>query len=162
MTDTHQLAFEAKPTGNLFGRPTFLQLGDHRYSQVFQPNQLAPPGTTRGGCSLRIQAVVAVQLRQLHIDKSIALDLAIDARAMPAQMCRDLSHRHLRVQHVFNRTPFTQIQLCVGHVPFSLLFSKIGDLSQRSLECAPVHLLLQPSRNVTGSAKQECHHERRR
>ncbi len=49
--------------------------------------------------------------------------------------------RDLRVQHILDCTSFAQIQLCMCHCPFSLLFSKIGDLSQPSLECA----LLQPT-----------------
>jgi hypothetical protein len=68
---------------------------------------------------------------------------------MPAKLSRYLANRCFRVQHALDCAPLAQIQLCVGQLPFSLLFSKLGDLSQPGLECARVQVL-QPSRNVTG------------
>ncbi len=39
-----------------------------------------------------------------------------------------------------DRPPLAQVQLLVGHLPSSLLASRIGDLSQPSLECAQAAL----------------------
>ena len=96
-------------------------------------------------------------LREHIIGTEIALNPAILRGNVPADLLCNLTHRDLGIQYILNRSRFTQNYLFVRYLAFSLLFSKIGNLSQPSLECAWLKGLLQPSRNVTGFAKQECH-----
>ena len=94
------------------------------------------PRTSFGRRFLSNHAVVSVQFRQLFVEIVIALDLAIHRGNMPADLCCNLAHSNLGVQHVFYRASFTQVKLFMRHLPFSLLSSKIGEISQPSLECA--------------------------
>jgi hypothetical protein len=49
-------------------------------------------------------------------------------------------YRHLRNQLIFNRVSFAQTWLYVGDLLFSLLSSKIGDLSQLILACVTTRI----------------------
>ncbi|SDE85632.1 hypothetical protein SAMN04488105_108276 [Salipiger thiooxidans] len=108
-------------------------------AQLGQPDQLSPSGAPTGGFLMRDHPIVATETGDLFsvCAKSIALDLAVDGRTMPTDLCGNPADRQLCVWQVFDPAPLTQIQLFVRHRPFSLLSSKIGDLSQPSLECAP-------------------------
>ncbi|KEJ94130.1 hypothetical protein SUH3_08315 [Pseudosulfitobacter pseudonitzschiae] len=138
VADAHCLIFKLQTTRDLFWRPTFFELLDHSFAQTNQPHQFASPRASLGCCALSDNTVVSVQFWQLFIVVVIAFDLAIHRGNMPADLCSNLTYRHLRIQHIFYRATFTQVKLCMRHLPFSLLSSKIGEISQPSLECAHV------------------------
>lgn len=67
----------------------FFELRNYGVAEVVQPHQLAPscaPGRRR---AMGVHAVVAAEIRQVAILVVIALDLAIDSAAMPADLDRD-------------------------------------------------------------------------
>jgi len=52
-------------------------------------------GSTAGfGLGLGVQGVVAGEMLQLGVDKTIALQLAVDGGAVAAEVCCDLENRH--------------------------------------------------------------------
>jgi len=134
---TNSPAFKEQSTRDLFGRPTFFELFDHSLLQADKAHQFSTARTPLNRSALSNETIVPVQFRQVVVGIAVALDVTINRRNMPADLCCYLSYRYLSIQHIFDHAPFTQVKLFMRHLPFSLLSSKIGEISQPSLECAP-------------------------
>lgn len=106
VTYADRLTFKRETAGDLLGRPALLEAVDHRLTQLGQPDQLATTGAPGGGITLRIHAVVTIQIGQFLVAIRVALDLAIDRRAVPTDLRSDLADRHFCVQHILDRTSF--------------------------------------------------------
>ncbi|SFP91213.1 hypothetical protein SAMN04488047_11820 [Tranquillimonas alkanivorans] len=124
VADPDRKAFIAQATGDLFRRPAFFQLRDHRIAELFQAHQLAPSCPPGICIPLRIHPVVATEVSQFVVFEAIAADLAVDGRTVPPDFSGDPANRNLRVQHFLDGAPLAQVQLYVGHCPFSLLFQQ--------------------------------------
>ncbi len=66
-------------------------------SPIYAPHKFAPPGTPSHGGPLGGQVIVAIYPRQLIVNKSVALDLAVDRCATPTgsrpRSCRPQTSR---------------------------------------------------------------------
>ena len=62
-----------------------------------QADQLTPAASSFRCLVVCHHAVVAVQLWQFLVVETVSLDLAVDGRAMPADLRCDLAHRHFEL-----------------------------------------------------------------
>jgi hypothetical protein len=95
-------AIRQQASGNLLWRPASLQLVDDLGPQSRIAPQLSQPASPLPGDTVSNRALVAVVVRQFAITKRIALDLAVDRRAMTPKLVRHLvnwnSCRHQMVK----------------------------------------------------------------
>ena len=88
--------------GNLLRRPAGLQCCDHAAPQVIILQELSLPLATVVGQVLSVHVPVARRHRHLRIAPEVAPDLAVDRRAVPAELHRNLRHADLALQHARN------------------------------------------------------------
>lgn len=110
-------ACKLQPTGDLLGRPAFLEAVEHGRAQAWMPDQLALPGAPRRRKLLGRHMPVARGHRHLGIMPEVAPDLAMDGRAVPAKLRRDLRDADLLVQKPGQDAPLVEGEVgCQGPV----------------------------------------------
>lgn len=148
---------------DLFGCPTVLEPFNNPSAQIGMLDQLALPRTPIRCHQMCRRAIVAIAFGHTFIGKIIAFQFSEYCRATPFENARHLIDRDLSMSPAFYSASFRDTQLRVNgsHTDSSrqitcciltrVAVGSSGRLSQH---------LLQPSRNVTGFAKQECHQKR--
>ena len=76
MTDRNGVALQLHSPGNLLRRPSIADVLDHGLTQMIKPDELASFRATFTCFLIGNRAVIARQVRDLIVDKSIAFQLA--------------------------------------------------------------------------------------
>ena len=100
------LASDLQAAGDLFGRPGELELIDDMAAQARVADELALSPASAPGAVLGGDGIVAAVLP--YLTELVAGDLAVDGRAVAAELGRDLLDRQLGAQQAEERTAFLE------------------------------------------------------
>ena len=106
------LASDLQAAGDLLGRPGELELLEDMAAQARVPDELALPAASVPGAVLGGDGIVAAVLPDLA--ELVAGDLAVDGRAVAAELGRDLLDRQLGAQQAEERAAFLEGEMVVG------------------------------------------------